>query len=123
MSRKELIKHLSALVKVEKIKLERLEKAINKQKLDIKNSKLFINLSKASKQKRKIEALKLQINQLKISLKKKIQVGVSSRVYLLSSKFNKQLLVDAKNYVELVGKNIGDAVTMNNSTFLVAGVF
>lgn len=123
MSRKALISKLSALVKVEKIKLERIEKVIRREKLDIKNSKLFINLSKASRQRNKINALNKQIKMLSIGITRQLKITVTSKVYLLSYKLNKTIMVDARNYLELVGKTFGDAVTMNNSTFLVAGIY
>ena len=123
MSKVQIIKNLKQVIKSEKNILKQINNQIKSEKLDIKNIKLFQLLNRASRQKNKIESLDAQLEQLKFNWGKYLMVGLSSKVYLVSSRLNNLIMVDARNYMELVGKKIGDAVTINNATFLVAGIY
>ncbi|MFQ6609060.1 MAG: hypothetical protein ACE5EE_11105 [Fidelibacterota bacterium] len=54
---------------------------------------------------------------------KRAFVNTTSKVKLVSTKIGAIVWVDAGNYAQLIGKQIGDTVLMHNSTFRVAGIY
>lgn len=116
-------KEFSNLINQEKAELKVLDIKLQSEKISIYNTKYLKLLSKASSHKTRIDFLKIQKHLYTKNAHKQMIIGVGSRVKLLSMRVGEVFFVDAKNYLDLLGKTIGDAVIMNNSSFLIAGVF
>lgn len=123
MSKKKLISSLKDILKTEKKALDELNNKITTQELSMNNKKLFKYLSKAGKLKENIETVEESIKILQKQLRYKLMITVKSKVQLVSTKFGAVMWVEAKNYLDLVGNKVGDIVMMQNSQFLIAGVY
>lgn len=77
----------------------------------------------ASKHQAKIQELTHVIATLRKKQYKDIIIRMGSKVKLVSTQLGKSIYVEAQHYIELVGKQFGELVTLNNSTFLIAGVY
>lgn len=116
-------KQLKSLIKKQKNQLLELNKQIKTQEISIKNITYLKLLSSASKLSRNLEVLEKQSKVLTWYHSRKLIVGFKSKVKLVSVKIGAIVWVDAKNYIDLVGRKVGDVVSVYNSQFLVAGVY
>lgn len=120
---RELAKEYNQLIHIEKQQLNATETKLRQEIVSLKNTRYLRLLSKASQYQKRIVFLKTQKQLYIRNSHKQIIVNLGSRVKLLSTRVGDVFFVDAKNYLELLGKSIGDAVTMNNVNFLIAGVY
>lgn len=116
-------KEFNLRINEERKQLKIIEKKLKDENISLKNIKYLKMLSKASAHKQRITFLQIQKSLYTRHTHKQIIINVGSRVKLLSTRVGEVFFVDAKNYLELLGKSIGDAVIMNNSIFLVAGIY
>jgi len=120
---RKLAKEFNQLINAERKQLKIVESKLRKEIISLKNIKYLKLLSKAAQHQQRINFLKIQKQLYTRNSHKQIIINVGSRVKLLSTRVGEVFFVDAKNYLELLGKSIGDAVVMNNSMFLIAGVY
>lgn len=120
---RKLAKEFNQLINAERKQLKIVESKLRKETISLKNIKYLKLLSKAAQHQQRINFLKIQKQLYTRNSHKQIIINVGSRVKLLSTRVGEVFFVDAKNYLELLGKSIGDAVVMNNSMFLIAGVY
>lgn len=120
---RKLGKEFTQLINFERNQLKIVESKLRKEIVSLKNTRYLRLLSKAAQHKQRINFLKIQKQLYTRNAHKQIIINVGSRVKLLSTRVGEVFFVDAKNYLELLGKSIGDAVVMNNAMFLIAGVY
>jgi len=118
-----LAKEYNQLIHTEKQQLKATEAKLRQEIISLKNTRYLRLLSKASQYQKRITFLEIQKQLYIRNSHKQIIINLGSRVKLLSTRVGDVFFVDAKNYLELLGKSIGDAVTMNNVNFLIAGVY
>lgn len=122
--RRQLVTKIKQLIKLDKQNLASINKQLAKTEISINNTKLFKLLSKAYKLEVRLKFWDAQLNQLQYHRNpKRLMISMRSKVKLVSTKIGAIVWVDAKNYLELVGKQVGDIVTMQNNSFMVAGVY
>jgi len=116
-------KKIIKIVKLNRQTLSTIDKKLSTQKVDVKNPKYFKLLSKAYNLERVNKKLLNLISLSKKYNKKNIIITVKSKVKLISTKIGAIIWVDAINYAELLGKQIGDVIFMQDMQFKVAGVY
>ncbi|KXK27290.1 MAG: hypothetical protein TR69_WS6001000164 [candidate division WS6 bacterium OLB20] len=115
---------LKALIKQEHITLRQIESRLSQQEPSLSNKHYLQLLSRASLHSSNIEKYKRHLSRYsrrRIVHEAIVQAG--STVKLVSTKIGATIWVDAANYAELMGKQIGDIVMMHNSPFKVAGIY
>lgn len=123
MTIRKLTNELKQVIKIEKSKLHEVEFRLKKQKVAMDNPKYFRLLSKASKLQNLLSSLEKQKKFVAWYESKQLIIGLKSKVKLVSVKIGAIIWVDAKNYIDLIGKTIGDTVSLYNGQFLVAGIY
>ncbi|MEI7579965.1 MAG: hypothetical protein WCJ58_08120 [bacterium] len=103
-------------------KLAYIETLLSKENVEIDNKRYFQLLSKVDILENSVKILQIRWKQAKSLERKELFISFSSRVKLVSTKIGAVVWVDARNYMELVGKKIGDIITMQNTAFYVAGI-
>jgi hypothetical protein len=106
------------------------QKQLKKETPDIKNVKYLKLLNKLDEIALKIDYLKSLIRQTRKQLffdqtafSRQIFVTFTSKVKLISVDFQIVLWLDAKNTSMLVGKRIGEMISLYNSQFKIAEIY
>lgn len=112
------------LIKNEQTKLNTIESKLKKANPSFSDPIFLKLLSQASLHNNNISTYKTHLKKFsKRSLVKRAIVQAGSQVKLVSTKIGATIWVDATNYAELLGKQLGDTVLMHNSTFKIAGIY
>ena len=124
MSARQMRKILKDLISVEQQKLREIETRIKIEEPALTNRVYLKLLANASYHSSRVYELndKLKLYR-KRNFVKNVIVDINSKVKLVSTKIGATIWVDAQNYVELLGKNLGDVINMHNSTYLIAGIY
>src|SRR3989304_9962488 len=116
MSARQMRKILKDLISVEQQKLREIETRIKIEEPALTNRVYLKLLANASYHSSRVYELndKLKLYR-KRNFVKNVIVDINSKVKLVSTKIGATIWVDAQNYVELLGKNLGDVINMHNS--------
>lgn len=124
MTAREIRTILKELINKEHEQLKFIDASLKLLQPDINNARYLKLLAKASYHSERLIQLKEKLNNYrKRTLVKNALVNMNSKVKLVSTKIGAIIWVDARNYAELMGKSIGDVISMHNSQFVVAGIY
>lgn len=87
------------------------------------NQTYFKLIAGAAKHSKRIEDLGIVMVKLRRQQYKDMIVKFGAKVQLVSLKVGSIIYLDTKYYFDLIGKQIGELVTMNNTTFMIAGIY
>lgn len=115
---------LQELLKQENIALKRIESKLEKVEPAMTDPYYLQLLSRSALHTSNISKYKQHLktySRRRIVQEAMVQAG--STVKLVSTKIGATIWVDAANYAELMGAQIGDIVMMHNSPFKIAGIY
>jgi hypothetical protein len=115
--------NIKKYISTEKQIIKKLNNDLNKQDLSIKNKQLLQILSALSKHSYKLNLLEKQYTYLKVAKRLQFVIDLKSRVKLVSTKLGAIVWVDARQYLDLLNKKVGDIVMLYNSPYLIASVY
>jgi hypothetical protein len=124
MSARQMRKILKGLIHQEQDQLKIIEVRLKTEEPSLKSPVYLRLLAKASYHTLRVQTLNEKLSAYrKRTLVKNAFVNMNSQVQLVSTKIGATIWVDARNYVDLMGKSIGDIIQMHNSTFMIAGIY
>lgn len=115
---------LKQLINFEKEKINHIKKLLDHEQPSLQNARYLKLIARSSYHQNRIDSyFALFKKYRKRVLVRNAFVNANSKVKLVSTKIGATIWVDARNYVDLLGKSIGDIVLMHNSTFQIAGIY
>ncbi len=123
MTTRQLIDKAKELLAKKEAKYKQIKALIKYEDASFSNSRYLRLQGTLAALKSETAFLYKSLRQLRHTSRVEMVVAVQSKIKLVSTKVGAVIWVDAKNYIDFVGKSIGDVVVLYNSPYLIAGIY